>query len=74
MINFNTQIKVQAFLDGELPAAEAREVAALIARDREAAALHTELKNTRRAIAGAEQGITLPETREFYDALLASPT
>ena len=66
MIDFNTQIKIQAFLDRELPEAEAREIAALIARDREAAALHTELKNTRRAIAGAEQGIVLPETREFY--------
>lgn len=66
MNDFNTQMKIQAFLDGELPEAEAREIAALIARDRDAAALHTELKNTRRALAGAEQGITLPETREFY--------
>lgn len=66
MNDFNTQIKIQAFLDGELAGAEAREIAALIARDRDAAALHAELKNTRRALAGAEQGITLPETREFY--------
>lgn len=66
MINFEQQLQIQAFLDGELPGAEAREIAALIARDREVAALHAELKNTRRALAGAEQGITLPESREYY--------
>ena len=66
MIDQETQIKIQAFLDGELAGTEAREIAALIAKDRDAAALHTELKNTRRALVGAEQGITLPETREFY--------
>ena len=66
MIDQATQIKIQAFLDDELAEAEARNIAALIAKDRDAAALHTELKHTRRALAGAEQGITLPETREFY--------
>ena len=66
MIDRDIQIKIQAFLDGELAEAEAREIAALIACDREAAALHTELKNTRRALAGTEQAITLPESREFY--------
>jgi anti-sigma factor RsiW len=66
MIEQDTQIKIQAFLDGELAGAEAREIAALIARDREAAMLHTELKHTRQALAGAETGVTLPETREFY--------
>ena len=66
MIDQETQIKIQAFLDGELAGTEAREIAALIARDREAAALHTELKHTRGALSGAEQGIVLPESREFY--------
>ena len=66
MIDFDTQIKIQAFLDGELAGDEAREVVTLIAGDQEAAALLGELKNTRRALSGAEQGITLPETREFY--------
>ena len=66
MIDQETQIKIQAFLDGELAEAEAGKIAALIARDRDVAALHAELKNTRRALAGTEQGITLPESREFY--------
>ena len=66
MIERDLQLKIQAFLDGELTESEAREVAALIAADREAAALHTELKHTRQALAGAEAGIKVPETREFY--------
>jgi len=65
MIDHETQLKIQAFLDGELAGTEAREIAALIAKDRDAAALHTELKNTRRALA-TEQGMQLPESREFY--------
>jgi hypothetical protein len=66
MIAFDTQIKLQAFLDGELPEQEAMEIAALIARDPEAAALHLELKNTRRALNGAEPTRSVPESREFY--------
>lgn len=65
MIDQETQLKIQAFLDGELAEAEAREIAALIAKDRDAAALHAELKNTRQAIS-LEQGMKLPESREFY--------
>jgi len=65
-MKFETQIKIQAFLDGELPEAEAREITALIAQDGDAAALHAELKHTRQAMTGAEEPRLLPETREFY--------
>ncbi len=65
-MNEELHIKLQAFLDGELPEAEAREISSLIARDADAAALHRELKHTRAAIAGFENRITVPETREFY--------
>jgi len=65
MIDHEIQLKIQAFLDGELAGTEAREIAALIAKDRDAAALHTELKNTRRALA-TEQGMQHPESREFF--------
>ena len=37
-----------------------------LARDREAVALHAELRNTRKALAGFETGVTLPESREFF--------
>lgn len=60
------QLKLQAFLDGELPENEAREVASWLAQDSEAKALHTELKNTRRAIKDSEPGAKVPESREFY--------
>ena len=66
MIDHNLQLKIQAFLDGELSEAEAREIAALVGADAEASALHAELKNTRRALMGAEADIKVPETREFY--------
>ena len=60
------QLKLQALLDGELPENEAREAASWVARDAEATALLAELRNTRKALAGFEPGIKLPESREFY--------
>jgi len=66
-----TQLKLQAWLDGELPEAEAREVAAWVARDREGAALAGELRNTREALAGFESEVRLPESREFYWSKIA---
>ena len=59
-------MKLQAYLDGELPDGEARPVAGLLAQDAEARALLAELKNTRAALAGFEADIKLPESREFY--------
>jgi hypothetical protein len=66
MMDYKAQLKLQAMLDGELPEAEARQVANGVARDREALALQTELRQTRQALAGHETGVTLPESREFY--------
>lgn len=60
------QLKLQAFLDGELPEKDAREVAAWLARDADATALLGELRNTRKALADFEPGLKLPESREFY--------
>ena len=59
-------MKLQAYLDGELPEGEARELATGLAQDQEAAALLAELRQTRDAIAGSEQVRALPESREFY--------
>jgi anti-sigma factor RsiW len=66
MMDHQEQLKLQAYLDGELPEPEAREVANWLARDQDAIALLAELRNTRKATAGFEDGIKLPETREFY--------
>ena len=61
-----SQLKLQAYLDGELPSAERNEVEALLAQDADAKALFAELGNTTKALAGFEAGIKLPESREFY--------
>ena len=60
------QLKVQAYLDGELSPGEAREVADLIAADADARLLHAELGNTRAALKVFESELKLPESREFY--------
>src|SRR5690242_4056583 len=65
-MDMESQLKLQAFLDGELPENEAREVANRVARDKEATALLAELRNTRQTLAGAEAVLTLPESREFF--------
>src|SRR5438067_6752859 len=65
-MEYDAQLKLQSYLDGELPEAEAREVANWLARDREAMALFGELRNTRQAFVGLEVGVELPESREFF--------
>jgi len=65
-MDYDAQLKVQTYLDGELPPSEAREVANFLARDKEAVALLAELRNTRQALVGTEIGVTLPESREFF--------
>ena len=62
----NTELKVQALLDGELDAREAREIEALLATSKQHAALNQELQWTKAAMAGNETAVALPETREFY--------
>jgi anti-sigma factor RsiW len=59
-------LKVQAFVDGELPETEQGAIAALIARDADVAGLVKELKQTRQALAGFDGPMPLPESREFY--------
>jgi anti-sigma factor RsiW len=65
-MNEEQQLKLQAFLDGELPEREAREILAWSQREASAASLLAELKNTRATLASAEPKPSLPETREFY--------
>jgi anti-sigma factor RsiW len=65
-MNYEEQLKLQSFLDGELPEKDARDVAARVARDKQAAALLAELRHTREAITGFEDAVRLPESREFY--------
>jgi len=66
MRNGKWQLKVQAYLDGELGERDRRAVESALARDPEAAALLAELRHTRSALAGFESGLRLPESREFF--------
>lgn len=66
MMEYQQQLKLQAYLDGELSDAEARQVAERAARDEGAAALLAELRQTGEALSGFEAGVKLPESREFY--------
>ncbi len=66
MINHETELKLQAFLDGELPAGDAKSLAELLARDSEARSLIDELRMTRALLIGNELESKLPETLEFY--------
>lgn len=65
-MNQDFQLKLQAYVDGELPEREVREVETELARDGEARALVAELRHTSGALAEFEAGIKLPESREFY--------
>lgn len=59
-------LKLQAYFDGELGAAEQREIANLLARDPDAVAQLHSLKATRQALTDFEAGVKLPESRDFY--------
>ena len=70
-MNHELELKLQAWVDGQLPVREADEVARLIEKDADARALLTELKNTRAAFAGLDDGLKVPESREFYWSKIA---
>ncbi len=65
-MNEEFQLKLQAYLDGELTPAEAAQVEQWLERDVEARALRFELQNTAGALAGQEAEVRLPESREFF--------
>ena len=60
------ELKLQAWLDGELPPAEAEEMRRLAAADPEAARLLAELQNIKAAFLENEPTVAVPETRQFY--------
>ena len=66
MIDLDTQLKLQALLDGELSPSEARPLQALLDQDPDAKALVAELTFTTHALKGAELLVKLPESPEFY--------
>jgi anti-sigma-K factor RskA len=65
-MNQNFELKLQAWMDGELSASDARRIGQEIAADAEAGPLIAELQAVKTAMAGNELAWTVPETREFY--------
>jgi hypothetical protein len=60
------QLKIQAWLDDELPERQSRRVGRWVARNAEAGALAADLRRVKQAMLGNETVRTLPETRQFY--------
>src|SRR5438874_8769791 len=65
-MKLESELNLQAYLNGELSPREGRKVAAWLAGDAEAQDLLNELKMTRTAVIGSELEVKVPETREFY--------
>jgi hypothetical protein len=65
-MNLEQELKLQAWVDGELSEREAREIAALAETDPAARALAGELRIAKSFLAGNEPEVKLPESREFY--------
>jgi anti-sigma factor RsiW len=65
-MNRDFQLKLQAYLDGELFPQETEKVIHSLRTDPEALALHEELKLTKSLLQGNELEIKLGESREFY--------
>ncbi len=60
------QLKLQAWVDGELSESEARSLAAMASKDPAAQALVSELRAIKTALRGAEMTRAVPDSREFY--------
>jgi anti-sigma factor RsiW len=65
-MNHDTELKLQAYLDAELPAEEARLMEEWLTRDAQARAVCEELRATKKLLQGNELPRTLSESREFY--------
>jgi len=71
IIDFDTQLRLQSYLDGELDPAQAKEMAELLAKDSQAHLLLQELKATSVLLSGNEPALRVPESREFYWSKIA---
>jgi anti-sigma-K factor RskA len=65
-MNGELELRLQAYLDGELSGRQARAVERRLADDAEARQLLEALRNTRTLLAGNELSRAVPASREFY--------
>lgn len=66
MMDYDSKLRLQAYLDGELSEAQARLTRSWIEEDPQATALLAELESTVGLLAGCENEVLLPESREFF--------
>lgn len=66
MINQESKLKLQAYLDNELSSVESRQMTAWLDQDAAALALYTALRDVKLVLARNELEVTLPESRELY--------
>lgn len=71
MIAFEKALRLQAWVDGELSAGEAREVEAWFQEDPEARTLVEDLRSLNAVVRSGEPDRKVPETREFYWSTIA---
>ncbi|MEI7731468.1 MAG: hypothetical protein WCO56_17975 [Verrucomicrobiota bacterium] len=65
-MNREEQIRVMAYLDGELTPAESKQVELWLATSPDGQGLAAELRLTREALRGNETSVKVPESPEFY--------
>ena len=65
-MNLEQQLRLQAWVDGELSDGEARQVADLIASDESARALVGELRIAKTFLVGNEPEVKFPESPDFF--------
>jgi anti-sigma factor RsiW len=65
-MNHEEQLKLQAYLDGELSSREARHMAEFLAQEPSAQELLAELRQTKAILNAHESTAKVPATREFY--------
>jgi anti-sigma factor RsiW len=65
-MNRDLELRVQAWVDGELPEADMRQVASLLETDRAAQDLVAELRMTKHFLAGNEPAAAMPEGHDFF--------
>ncbi len=70
-MNQELELQLQAYLDGELSANEARKVTELLTQEPAAQALLNELTFTKKALQANELEMTLPESPDFYWSKIA---
>ena len=67
----DANVKLQAYVDGELPSPDRKVIEELLASDPKTQLLHRELRAVKALLVEGELTLKLPESREFYWSKIA---